>query len=240
MMRMLIAGLLFTFSVTLSGKERILNVPEGHSSWGLIRDCEGAKWIMYQDDATRENFFRLNGQSWIEFAEGARAEIVEARADCTKVRLLQQGEIGWIDTSLLIDPETQERAAATKAAETARKKAAHEAELRRQAAKEAAQQKQDADRRAYLAKFPTVNNGYTALFFGADRKCAVQFVEALSMEGLEKRKRLADLISYQCGFMEKIGVHVQKLQVSGDYLEVKIVDGDDAGKSGWVPSAWVK
>ena len=54
---------------------------------------------------------------------------------------------------------------------------------------------------AYLAKLPMIVSGGESIFLGSDRKCAEQFQQALAMDGLEKRKRLADLISHGCGFI---------------------------------------
>ncbi len=78
------------------------------------------------------------------------------------------------------------------------------------------------------------------VFIGADRKCSEQFVQVLSMEGLERRKRLAELLSYQCGFLEKGSLHAQKLDTNAGYCSIKFVEGEHAGSGGWVPCSWVK
>jgi hypothetical protein len=41
-----------------------------------------------------------------------------------------------------------------------------------------------------MAKLPILNGGSSVAFLAADRKCAEQFQQVFSMEGLEKRKRL--------------------------------------------------
>jgi hypothetical protein len=107
--------------------------------------------------------------------------------------------------------------------------------------KELADKKAAADARlAYLAKFPILQNGSPVAFIGSDRKCSAQFVEAAAMEGLEKRKRIADLIVYGCGFTVDTGTHVSVTQKDGAYALVKVIEGGHDGKSGWVPISWLK
>jgi hypothetical protein len=60
------------------------------------------------------------------------------------------------------------------------------------------------------------------------------------MEGLEQRKRLADLITFGCGFIETPGVHARKITTNGAFALVSLIDGGHAGKDGWVPAAWLK
>ncbi len=107
----------------------------------------------------------------------------------------------------------------------------------------AAQQKRDAAaaavRNAELAKLPSVNSVSTSVFLGSDRKCAEEFQQALSMEGLEKRKRIADLIGYGCGFLADSPVRAETIRREGDYIFVKLVDGKRQGQSGWIPSSWL-
>ena len=88
--------------------------------------------------------------------------------------------------------------------------------------------------------FPTIQSGFNSVFIGSDKKCSAQFLEATNMEGLEKRKRLADLVAFGCGFIVPNGVHVAVERRDGAFASVKIIDGEKAGKDGWVPVAWVK
>jgi hypothetical protein len=97
-----------------------------------------------------------------------------------------------------------------------------------------------ASRAAFLSKLPTLNAGGSVAFLGSDRKCAVQFQDALAMEGLEKRKRIAELVSYQCGILVDNSVRITPGQRDGTFLVVTIADGKHQGKSGWVPIAWLK
>lgn len=90
-----------------------------------------------------------------------------------------------------------------------------------------------------LSKLPLLNSGSPVAFLGADRKCAQQFQDALGMEGLEKRKRLADLVSYGCGSLVDSPVRVAAGQRVGDFLVVTVADGKYLGKSGWVLAAWL-
>jgi hypothetical protein len=88
---------------------------------------------------------------------------------------------------------------------------------------------------AVMAKLPLLN---AVTFIGADQKCAEQFHQALSMDGLEKRKRMADLVLYRCGFIIDSPVHVRLIATDHGYVMVTIADyGEYLGKTGWVPSA---
>jgi tetratricopeptide (TPR) repeat protein len=100
---------------------------------------------------------------------------------------------------------------------------------------------------AEMAKLPILNGGSSVAFLAADRKCAEQFQKAFSMEGLEKRKRLAELVQYKCGLVVDTPVHLAKLPVEtveaiqhkATYTSVTIAEGESKGKSGWVPTSWV-
>jgi hypothetical protein len=120
---------------------------------------------------------------------------------------------------------------------------AREEAASRRVAEQTAKAKQDADakaRREHLAKFPILNSGTPSVFVGADRKCSEQFVQAMSMDGLEMRKRLADLVSYGCGFIEESGSQVVRARADGVYCQVRFVDGKHQGEYGWTPCSWVE
>lgn len=134
-----------------------------------------------------------------------------------------------------------EQAAIRDADEKARKAEAdamakrEKAEQAKQAAERVARERA---RQAYLAKFSLLNSG-AANFIGADRKCSEEFVQALSMDGLEKRQRLLQLITL-CGFTEEHPVHVAKEQTDGAYCKVRLVDGEHPNATGWVPCSWIR
>jgi hypothetical protein len=115
-------------------------------------------------------------------------------------------------------------------------------EKTRAAEKKALKREADAAavRAAYLAKLPLVRSGTPIAFIASDRRCAEQFQEAVTMEGLEKRKRLADLVAYGCGFIVDSPVHADLVQKQGGFALVKLANGNYAGKSGWVPASWVR
>ena len=100
---------------------------------------------------------------------------------------------------------------------------------------------------AEMAKLPVLNGGSSAAFLAADRKCAEQFQQVFSMEGLEKRKRLAELVQYKCGLVVDTPVHLTKISAETveaikhkeAYILVMIAEGESKGKSGWVPAKWV-
>jgi hypothetical protein len=94
---------------------------------------------------------------------------------------------------------------------------------------------------AALAKLPTLDSRAAVVFLGTDRKCAVQFREAVdSMDGLEKRKRMADLVSYGCGFITGGPVHVKVGGFDANYVLVELAEGTQQGKRGWVPIEWIR
>jgi hypothetical protein len=104
----------------------------------------------------------------------------------------------------------------------------------------AARERASQERAAYLAKLPALSNGSEAVFIGANAKCSDQFVEALRMEGLEKRKRIAELIAFKCGFLVDNGTHVELLRRDGARAVVKMAEGERLGASGWVPTTWIR
>lgn len=141
------------------------------------------------------------------------------------------------------------RDATEKAAEDKRQRAEEAAEEKRRRAEEAAKanaaKKKAADDAAHesarLAKFPVLHSGLRSAFLGADKKCAEQFQQALAMDGLEKRKRITDLVSYNCGVVVDDAVHVALLGAPvGGYRLVSVEEGRDRFTHGWVPESWLK
>jgi len=116
--------------------------------------------------------------------------------------------------------------------------AAKAAAARRAAAVKVIAEKKAA-REAELAQLPKLS-GADLHFVGYDKKCVDEFLDASSMEGLAKRKRIAELISYQCGFIENDGVPVDVLAREGKHVRIRIRDGHNTGKVGWVFSGVVK
>ena len=112
---------------------------------------------------------------------------------------------------------------------------------------------------ASYAKLPLLNTETSVAFLASDRKCAQQFQEVFSMEGIEKGKRIDDLIHYHCGVLIDVPVRLKALSLDsveaiGDgaaYIKVTVADcvtsikncpvGNEhaQGKSGWVPTKWV-
>jgi hypothetical protein len=118
-----------------------------------------------------------------------------------------------------------------------------EAHHRTEAATQASR-KRSADsaaaRAALLAKLPLLVSGTAFAFLGSDRKCAQQFQEALGMEGFEKRKRITDLVSYGCGVLVDAPVRASVGRRDGLFVVATVADGKFEGKSGWVPTGWLK
>ncbi|MEX2261005.1 MAG: hypothetical protein WD696_03595 [Bryobacteraceae bacterium] len=110
---------------------------------------------------------------------------------------------------------------------------------RRAEAAEAKKQMEQAARDAFLAKFPIIQSGGESSFIGADRQCAIEFSQALTMEGLAKRKKIAELVSFQCGFIVPAGTHVAVKEKQDGYALVVVVDGTHSTKAGWIPILWL-
>lgn len=91
-----------------------------------------------------------------------------------------------------------------------------------------------------MGRYTILDSGTASIFIGSDRKCAEEFQQALGMEGLEKRKRIADLVAYGCGFLADGPVHVAVARRDSNYMIVTPAEGKHQGQSGWVPAAWVK
>lgn len=112
---------------------------------------------------------------------------------------------------------------------------------------------------AEVAKLPILNTVSAVALLASDRKCAEEFQQALSMEGIEKGKRIAELIQYHCGVVIDVPVRLVALSLDAaeaiadgaTYIKVTVaacvsgakncpVGNEKAkGKSGWVPAKWV-
>jgi hypothetical protein len=220
-----------------------LRVPAGHDSWGLMPNCSSSIWVWVNraDDDERRQVFEVQHLKWIEYHSGQPVLILERRkitastvipgvpfpdpGECVGVRFADGDQEGWVEKTLVVL--------------TAREIAANAAAMKAEQDRQASIKKAEQDRQASLAKMSTLSNGAELIFVGADRKCSEQFVQAAGMEGLEKRKRLAELISYGCGFTTRTGSHISVLQSSAGFSLVKLEDGKETGRTGWIPTKWM-
>jgi hypothetical protein len=148
----------------------------------------------------------------VGYDEGQKATVITRRGGCAEVKLAKNGLSGFVKSELA--PVTQEETRALAA---------------------------EAARIAAIAKLPMLDSGMSAAFVGSDRKCSEEFQQALAMEGVEKRKRIAELVSYHCGFI--VGeprAHVLRLNEDRGFCEVRLASGKHAGESGWSPCAWIR
>lgn len=97
-----------------------------------------------------------------------------------------------------------------------------------------------AARAAALAKKPKLDSGAAAVPVAADRKCLDQTMAALGVEGLESRKRIAELVKYGCIFTVPRLTPIDVLKADGRYSLVGVAAGGSAGKQGWVATDWIK
>ncbi len=211
-----------------------LRIPQDYDTWSLVPDCMTAR-MLFDSKENNEAMQALadvgdrEPDSWTSYSGTPAIAILQRGSGCAKVRLIKTGKTGWVSSALIPTPEEVTRATAAR----------EKAEQDRQKAQQA-QQKAEQERTAALAKLPALINGNESIFIGSDKRCAEQFVEATRMEGLEKRKRLADLISYQCGFIVKTGTRVVVKSRNSDFVLVEMADGENVGKSGWVAGSWLK
>lgn len=87
-------------------------------------------------------------------------------------------------------------------------------------------------RKARLAKLASIRQG--PVIIASDRKCHQQFEAALSMDGLDKRKRIAELIAYSCGWIVTGPAHVYSQGQVADLTKVSIAEGAHLGRQGLV------
>ena len=160
---------------------------------------------------------------WYYFEGETAVEVRDEEGMCAMVQVERVAYgWGWVPYALLSKPTPAQL------------------EEKQRAARGVAAEKERIAQAAYLRRLPTVTNGNVAIFLGADRKCSEQFVQALSTDGLEKRKKIADLVAYGCGYLTDAGIHVKRLEVDSTYCRVAPAEGKQVGKPGWVPCNWVK
>jgi len=97
-----------------------------------------------------------------------------------------------------------------------------------------------ANRQARLAELPKLRMPGEQTPLAADSKCLEETIVANRMQGLEKRKRLQELVSYRCIELLEGGVPVMVLEKRPNSLKVRIMDGESEGKTGWVLPQWVR
>jgi len=112
---------------------------------------------------------------------------------------------------------------------------------------------------AEVAKLPILKTGSSVGILASDQKCAQEFQQVPLMEGVEKRKRIAELVQYECGSIIDVPVRlvalsteeIERLMDGAAYIKVTVADCASGlkncpvanekakGKTGWVPAKWV-
>ncbi len=85
-----------------------------------------------------------------------------------------------------------------------------------------------------------VDSGSSVGLLAADTKCAAELKEAMSLQGLEGRKKLAELVTYKCITTYDSPIHAVEIGRDETWAQVRIIEGPASGKSGWVPSVRIK
>jgi hypothetical protein len=60
------------------------------------------------------------------------------------------------------------------------------------------------------------------------------------MDGLERRKRLTDLLAYGCGFNVPSGTHARVLDRRAGFSLIELLDPKSNGGRGWAKDSWLK
>jgi hypothetical protein len=196
----------------------------GSRQWVMTGSCETAMRIYKEREmpGAFERIKKLDPRLWDGYNDNTSVAVIERRRGCSRVQSWTTAAAGWVASELVV--LSTEDAAYFKKLDDAR------AELARRG-----KALQDA-----LAKTPTVVNDMALMFFGADRKCAEEYSAALSMDGLAKRKKLAELVAFGCGFTEKQNMHVLQVGKEQGFCLVRLVEGDHYDKQGWVQCGWIK
>ncbi len=212
--RRVASGMLLLAIAGIAQERNEIAPPSGWETWSITTSCAEALAVF----DNRANPLAVTGLSlseWSTFEGKTPVRVESRRGNCALVKVLggdSQGVSGWVPAAILLklSPEQEKRAADAKA------------------------------RAAVLAKLPVVDSGSPSVFFGADRKCSEQFVQALSVEGLEKRKKIAELVTFGCGFIDDGRLHVKRAEAQGSFCRVIPMEGKHQGGSGWVPCGWIK
>jgi hypothetical protein len=222
--RFVIASILLASALSrAAAQSNTLNLPKGWDTWPLTEDCNSAV-SLYVERANRAQVKADSKANWYYF-EGQTAVDVRDEEGLMCAMVQVEGvpyRWGWVPYALLLKPtpaQIEEKERTTRAAAEGKARFA---------------------RAAYLGSLPIINNGNAAIFIGSDRKCSEQFVQAISMDGLEKRKKMAELVTFGCGYLVDAGIHVKRIAADATYCRVEPAEGKQAGKSGWVPCSWVK
>ena len=235
MTRSIVLAAVFGVTIGLTQERNEISPPSGWATWPIADNCGSALQVFAQRNSVPDAN-RLFKSDWYYF-EGNTPVSVRRDAPCAFVTVGDQDSkqvSGWIAEDLLLKmtPEQERKAADEKA--RAVKQAA---DAKVQAAKQAADEKTLA---ALFAASPIVDSGTRVVFFGADRKCSEQFVQAIATEGIEGRKKLAELVTFGCGFTDDSRLHVKRYEVQGSSCRVIPIEGKHQGSAAWVPCAWLK
>ena len=226
--------MVFLSVIDAQDPDAVITVPKNYETWSVVQSCAVAQILYYSakagDDETIEREARESNRAWYSYSGSKEVEILKRDVHCALVRIKATREEGYISMDL-VGSSTEE---------LARKAKRIKAEEERNAAKLKVAQKAEQERQAIVASLPILDNGAETIFIGSDKRCAEQFIEATKMEGLEKRKRLADLMTYGCGFITTARVHVAVETRAGAFALVRIAHGSNEGKSGWVSVTWIK
>ncbi len=215
-------------SLLLGQSANTISPPSGWETWPLADNCLTAIAIL-ERKADKKIADQLFESQWYYFENGTEVKVRDDMEDghCAWVQIAGDPKsYGWVASALLTKPTPGRLAIIAKQKQEAAAEKDRVARANAQA--------------AYIRTLPTLDNGNVAVFLGSDRKCSEQFVQALSMDGLEKRKKMADLVTFGCGYLEDRGSRVKRIQADSTYCLVTPAEGKHEGKPGWVPCSWLK
>lgn len=209
--RLVIVAILVASWMSAAEQNNTLNLPKGWNVWPLADSCASAV-ALFDERANKEQVKTDSKANWYYYEGETPVEVRDEEGTCAMVQVESVAYgWGWVPWALLSKPTPAQ-----------------------------VENKARATQAAHLRSLPTISNGNASIFLGADRKCSEQFVQAMSLQGLEKRKKVAELVTFGCGFVVDAGAHVKRLEASTGYCRVSAAEGKQQGRPGWVPCGWVK
>jgi hypothetical protein len=201
------------------GQKVILEVRPGFENWGLTDTCMNA-YLAFTDQSLKRK------ADWTAtYGPGTIAVVQEVDEDGWCVLIDRPEGDGWVYKDLVkLTSEAKGKVAAEK--------------------KKLAEQKTDADAKArahreYLTSLPHLSGATDKVPVAVDAGCLADMRKARSLEGLERRKKIAELLAYGCIFMAPSGTHVRATKRADGSYAVDLEDSAMAGKSGIIESEFL-
>ncbi|MBI5282088.1 MAG: hypothetical protein HY858_10430 [Candidatus Solibacter usitatus] len=87
---------------------------------------------------------------------------------------------------------------------------------------------------------PRLNAGMSQVPIAVDEGCYIDLLAALTESGIALRKKMDELIRYQCVHFARDGATVEKLSESNGRVSIRVVELDQPKIEGYVPTGWIR